>query len=86
MEIWARKNWPSALIYVPEMDALTKERFGFRFNYASDVEKILAKQWSYGVVPIMLKKWTPLFDVNCERLDIMLVWVHLLGLLRNSRI
>ena len=59
------------------MDALTKGWFGFRFNCASDVEKILVKHWSYGAVPILLKKWTPLFDADSERLETMLVWVRL---------
>ena len=36
-----------------------------------------AKEWSYGVIPSLLKKWTPLFYVDSERLDTMPVWVHL---------
>ena len=77
MEIWVRKNWSSALNYELEMDALTKGWFGFRFNYRSDVEKILVKKWRHRVVPILLKKWTLLFDVDSERLYTMSVWVRL---------
>ena len=62
------------------MDSIRKGWFGFTFNYASDVEKILMKKWRHGFVPILLKKWTPLFDVDSERLDTMLVWVRLSGL------
>ena len=80
MEIWVRKNQSSALNYEPEMDALTKDWFGFRFNCTSYVEKIHVKQWSYGAVPILLKKWIPLFDADSERLDTMPMWVHLPGL------
>ena len=80
MEIWVKKNWLSILNYELKTDVLTKGWFGFRFKCASDVEKILAKQWSYAYVPIILKKWTPLFDADSERLDTMLVWVHLLGI------
>ena len=57
------------LQYEPKTNSISKGWFKFKLNSAEDVEKILKQHWSYGTVPIMLKKWTPLFDADNEKLD-----------------
>ena len=53
------------LHYEPKTSSLSKGWFGFMFNNKEDAEKILNQNWNYG----MDKKWTPMFDVESERLD-----------------
>ena len=65
------------LHYEPEANTLSKGWFGFKFNNVEDVDKILKQHWSYGTIHIMLKKWTPLFNAESEKLDTFPVWVDL---------
>ena len=67
------------LRYEPEFTSLAKGCFGFQFNCKDDYENILEQVWNFGVTPFKLNKWTPLFDADTERMDIIPVWVQLLG-------
>ena len=80
LEIWVMKNMLGILQYEPEISALTNGWFSFKFNSVEDADKILKKHWSYRFIPILLNKWMPLLDVDCEKLDTIMVWVCLLGL------
>ena len=59
MEIWVQKNWMGSLQYEPETTPLAKGWFGFLFNCKDDAGKIFNQNWNYGLVLIILKKWTP---------------------------
>ena len=67
------------LRYEPKITQLSKGWFGFQFKCKDDSKKILGEVWNYGVTPFKLKKWTPLFDADTEKMDIIPVWVQLLG-------
>jgi hypothetical protein len=41
---------------------------------------VLRQTWSINSTPIILKKWSPLFDSSMERMDVAPIWVWLLGL------
>jgi len=43
-------------------------------------ERVLKKLWMIDSTPFFLKKRIPPFDANKERMNVMLIWVRLLGL------
>ena len=77
MGTWVRRNWGDLLSCEPELTPLAKAWFGFQFKSKDDTEKILGQVWNFGTTPFKLQRWTPLFDVDIERLDMIPVWVRL---------
>jgi len=77
---WMEKSWGSNLSAPPKIRLLAKGWFAFVFTASSDVSWVLSKTWSMVDTPIVLKHWTPSFDVKRERVDVVPVWVRLLGL------
>jgi hypothetical protein len=59
---------------------LSRGWFFFKFLSLSDVEKIIHKSWFIDSSPVLLKKWSPFFYVERERVDVLPIWVWLLGL------
>jgi hypothetical protein len=47
---------------------------------AEDVEWVLRSPCCIYSYLILLKKWTPFFDANRERTNVLPIWVHLTGL------
>ena len=80
MDGWVQTNWPDLLSSMTEVGELTKGWYNFTLDSKHEIEQILNKNWFYGMIPIMLKRWTPLLDVNNEQMDRMVVWVWLPGL------
>ena len=74
------KNWAGFQGKEPEITPLAKGWFSFRCECKKDAYYVLGKIWNYGTTPFQLKRWTPLFDADTERLDTIPVWVRLLGL------
>ena len=64
----------------PEITQLAKGWFDFHFECKKDVDYVLGKIWNYGTTPFQLKRWTPLFHADTQRIDTIPVWVRLLGL------
>ena len=81
INIWVQTNWADLLSSAAEVGELTKGWYTFTLASKHDVEQILNRNWFYGMIPILLKRWTPLFNANSEQMDTMAIWVQLLGLL-----
>ena len=62
LENWAKEHWSQKFSYVPQIQLLTKEWFGFMMNLKVDAEWVRSRSWSMEGFPIILKKRDPLFD------------------------
>jgi hypothetical protein len=51
-----------------------------RFENKQVADWVVGKNWTFGNIPVLMKKWTPLFDVVHEKTDVFLVWVRAPGL------
>ena len=74
---WIQVSWSTAPYRDVEAITLTKGWFMVTLKNAATLEWVLAHQWGFGIAPILFKRWTPLFDVNRERVDEIPVWVCL---------
>ena len=68
------------LTSVTEVSGLPKGWYSFTFSNKQEANQILSQNWFYGTIPIMFKKWTPLFDSDSERMNRVPIWVHIPGL------
>ena len=66
-------NWIELRGSEPEITPLAKGWFVFHFNCKSDLYFYLEKICNFGTTPFKLKKWSPLFDVDTKRLDLISV-------------
>jgi hypothetical protein len=74
---WMHNAWKEHLGYVPEIVELNRNWFAFTFLQPEHSKWALGKPWSVNNSPLLLKPWSPLFDANKERMDIIPVWVRL---------
>ena len=51
--------------------------FLFKFEILEDANRVLKKPWSIDSTPLLLKKWSPLFDASKERMNVLLIWVRM---------
>ena len=80
MEDWVKSKWIGLQGEGLEITPLAEGSFGFRFSCREDTDLTLRKVWTYGKTPFQLKRCTPLFDAETEKLDTIPVWVRLPGL------
>ena len=60
-----------------EIGELSKGWYSFTLDSKHDAEQILNPNWFYGMIPILLKRWIPLFNPDSEQMDTMVIWVRL---------
>ena len=51
-----------------------------KFREKEAAEWVLGRNWIIGNIPVLLKKWSPLFDAFKEKSDVFPVWVRAPGL------
>ena len=73
-------NWNEFLSTVPVVVGLARGWFAFNFAEVAHPQKVLARNWALDHSPFLLKPWNPMFDVSRERVDVVLIWVCLLGI------
>jgi hypothetical protein len=77
---WVGRVWVHEVYVLPEVTTLARGWILFKFRKEEDAERVLKKPWLLDSTPLLLKRWTPLFDASKERLNVMSIWVRLLGL------
>ena len=75
MKGWVQTNWEDLLSSMVEIGELSKGWYTLTLGSKHGAKKILNQNWFYGMIHILLKRWKPMFDVNSERMDTMVVWV-----------
>ena len=54
--------------------------FALRFARADHTSWVLSSFWHFEKAPVLLKRWSPLFDSETEKIGVGPVWIRLLGL------
>jgi len=77
---WVRRVWVHKVYVLLEVTNLASGWILFKFRKEEDADIVLKKPWLLDSIPLLLKRWTTLFDASKERLNVMSIWVRLLGL------
>ena len=74
---WSFDTWKESVASCREFFVLQHGWLAFKFHSEMDASTILAGSWRWDGAGMLLKRWTPLFDLHIERYDIMSIWVKL---------
>lgn len=61
---WEITNWGSMVSSPPEVSRLAKGWFIFLLYSKVEVDTLLEGMWEMAGVPIVLRKWSPIFDAT----------------------
>ena len=62
------------------MQTFVRRWFSLRFARADHTNWVLSSYWHFEHASVLLKRWTPLFDLDIEKIGIGPAWIRLLGL------
>lgn len=74
---WIYKSWCGAPDNQVEVITLARGWFMVQLNKGETLGWVLKCNWCFGISKILFNKWTPLFDAQREKLEEIMVWVHL---------
>lgn len=77
---WVKEIWGSTFKELPEVQNLARRWFALHFFKANYIELVLAKYWHIEMAPVLLKCWSPSFDLDREQIGVGPIWDRLLGL------
>lgn len=77
LKTWATDVWGQHLVDVPFVQTFVRGWFAFRFARADHTNWVLSSFWHFEHAPVLLKRWTPLFDPATEQIGIGPVWIRL---------
>ena len=77
---WVSINWGTKLSSPPEVTKLMKDWFMFLLPSKKEAETLLTSTWEMAGVPIVLQRWSPIFDAAQAKAGKEPIWVKLLGL------
>jgi len=80
LQVWGETCFVSARPIQFEAQVLGKGWFKLSFADKDSAEWVFQRNWHIGNIPILLKKWTPMFDAFKERADEFPVWIRAPGL------
>lgn len=80
LQVWGESCFVSDRPLQFEAQILGKGWFKLCFVDQASVEWVFQCNWHIGNIPILLKKWTPMFDAFKEKTDEFPVWIRVLGL------
>jgi len=66
---WALEHWGSIVSNTPIISKLAKGWFMFLLSMKEEVDVLVKGSWEMAGVPIVLRKWTPIFDVGHARVE-----------------
>lgn len=72
---FANVQWKS--LSIPKVNSLDKGVFLFSFDSMEKRDLVLGKRWTFYGNPLVLKPWTPDFDVDNLEMEKLLVWIQL---------
>lgn len=59
---WVHEIWDGILQELPEVQSLARGWFDLHFSKAEYIDMILDEYWHIQMAPVLLKRWSPLFD------------------------
>jgi len=77
---WAKTNWGGHIATEPDIHILARGWMTFTFGSKEEADWIFGKQWEIGRTPVGMKRWTPLFDAQREKVENEPIWIRLPGL------
>lgn len=77
---WVKYIWGGLLIDLPEVHVLPRGWFSLHFKKESYTNLVLARYWHIEMFPVLLKRWSPLFNPEHEQIGAGPIWVRLPGL------
>lgn len=77
---WTTKIWGHILTNLPSVQSLARDWFTLLFARDDYTTWILSKLWHIEHTSVLLKRWSPLFDPEREKLGAVPLWVIILGL------
>lgn len=67
---WVQEIWGGILQELSEVQSLARGWFSLHFSRAEYTDLILAKYWHIEMAPVLLKRWSPLFDPEREKIGV----------------
>lgn len=80
LSLWVKEVWGGVLSDLPEVHALPRGWFSLKFSNEAHTNLVLARYWHIEMAPVLLKRWSPLFDLEHEQIGARPIWVRLPGL------
>ena len=77
---WVNTNWGSQVSTLPEVSKLMKGWFVFLMASKEDADRMVLGRWEMVGVPIVLHKWSLIFDDARAKAEKEPIWVKLPGL------
>ena len=79
LKSWAAEIWGQHLANIPFVQTFVRGWFALRFARADHTSWVLSSFWHFEKAPVLLKRWTPLFDPETEQVGVGPVWIRLPG-------
>jgi len=80
LQSWGEERFNNGSPLRFEARSLVKGWFMLRFEEKAAADWVLGKNWFIGKIPVLLKRWTPMFDAIKESTEVFPVWVRAPGL------
>lgn len=77
---WILEIWGQVLEVLPGVVTLSRGWFALHFQRPEYIPWVLSKLWHIELAPVLLKRWSPVFDPELEHLGAGPIWVRLPGL------
>jgi len=75
LKTWATAVWGHHLADIPFVQTFVRGWFALRFARADHTNWVLSSFWHFDHAPVLLKRWTPLFDPETEQIGIGPTWI-----------
>lgn len=66
--LWVKEIWGQIFIQLPEVQVLPQGWFALHFAMEEYTNMALARYWHIEMAPVMLKRWSPLFNPEREQI------------------
>lgn len=77
LKTWAAEVWGQHLVDIPVVQTFVRGWFALRFARADHTNWVLSSHWHFEQAPVLLKRWTSLFDPETEQIGVGPIWVRL---------
>lgn len=77
LKTWAAEVWGQHLVDIPVVQTFVRGWFALRFARADHTNWVLSSHWHFDQAPVLLKRWTSLFDPETEQIGVGPIWVRL---------
>lgn len=80
LKLWVKEIWGTLFTEFPDVQELPRGWFSLHFVKEDHTNNVLAQYWHIEMAPVLLKRWSPLFDPEREQIGAGPLWVQLSGL------